>query len=100
MVFVGTKSEFNSFVEEFGYIKYHATQRIVHLAQVLNGAKLFIGNQSFPYSLVEAMKKPALQETNSHLVPNCMFHRDNAYLTFTEESLNYSKIKQFINQYI
>lgn len=100
MMFVGTKAEFDVFVEEFGYIKYYPTQRIIQLAQILNGAKLFIGNQSFPYSLVEAMKIPAIQETNSHLVPNCMFRRNNAYLTFTDESLNYSKIQNFINQYI
>jgi ADP-heptose:LPS heptosyltransferase len=100
MLFVGTKSEFDEFVFEFGYVKYYPTKRILQLAQVLNGAKLFIGNQSFPYSLVEAMKIPAIQETNSHMVPNCMFVRDDAYLTFTEESINYSLIKDFIHRYI
>jgi hypothetical protein len=96
MVFVGLREEYNSFVKECGYIQYYQTPTYLTLAEVINGAKLFIGNQSFAYSLAEGMKKNCLQETSYDLVPNCMFVRDNCFLTNGEDKADFSKIKEFI----
>ena len=73
---------------------------MIDLANVLSGGKLFIGNQSFPYSLVEGMKLNSIQETSIDLVPNCMYRRHNSYLTDTKDSVDYKNMKLYINKYI
>lgn len=100
ILFVGTPKEHSLFVEEFGPVDYYKTDRMIDLANVLSGCKLFIGNQSFPYSLVEGMKQNSIQETSIDLVPNCMYRRYNSYLTDTPESTNYDIIKLCIDKYL
>lgn len=100
MIFVGSQHEYNLFIKNYGHIDFYSTNTFLTLAQVINGSKLFIGNQSFPYSLAEGMKVNTIQETNNTVAPNCMFVRDNAYLTYNEESIKYSNIKSVIEKYV
>ena len=100
ILFVGTPKEHSLFVEEFGHVDYYKTDRMIDLANVLSGGKLFIGNQSFPYSLVEGMKLNSIQETSIDLVPNCMYRRHNSYLTDTKDSVDYKNMKLYIDKYI
>jgi glycosyltransferase involved in cell wall biosynthesis len=100
IIFVGTSKEHSLFVEEFGHVDYYKTDRMIDLANILSGGKLFIGNQSFPYSLVEGMKLNSIQETSIDLVPNCMYRRYNSYLTDTKDSVDYKNIKMYIDKYI
>ena len=100
ILFVGIQHEYNDFIKKYGYVDYYYNSSLIKLAHIINGAKLFIGNQSFPYSIAEGLKKNTIQETNNVDVPNCMFVRDNSYLTYTDESLEFNKMKLFIKKHI
>ena len=100
MVFVGLQHEYNDFIAKFGYVKYYHTSSFLKLAHLINGSKMFIGNQSFPYSLAEGMKVNSIQETNNTVAPNCMFIRDNSYLTYKDGSVDYTSIKNFIDEHL
>ena len=100
MLFVGSQHEYNLFIKKYGYIDFYPTKSYITLAHIINGSKLFIGNQSFPYSLAEGMKINTIQETNNTVAPNCMYVRDNAYLTYDDYSLEFDKIKQFVEIHI
>ena len=100
ILFVGIQHEYNDFIKKYGYVDYYYNSSFIKLAHIINGAKLFIGNQSFPYSIAEGLKKNIIQETNSADVPNCMFVRDNSYLTYMDESLDFNKMKLFIKKHI
>ena len=54
-----------------------ATSDALELAQVINGADLFVGNQSFPLAVAEALKKPVVVEVDPG-EPNCCFSRHTA----------------------
>jgi GT2 family glycosyltransferase/tetratricopeptide (TPR) repeat protein len=73
-VFVGTPAEHKEFVREFGIVPYQPTADLLELARVIAGAALFVGNQSCPYAIAEALKVPALQETRE-VDPNCVYLR-------------------------
>ena len=61
--FVGTEGEHKEFVRKTGFdIKHVVTKTWKELAEVILGSKLFIGNQSFAYSLAEGMKVPRVLE--------------------------------------
>jgi hypothetical protein len=49
----------------------------MELAEVIEGAELFIGNQSVANAIAEGLKKRMIQEV-SHELPDCIFKRDNA----------------------
>lgn len=74
-VFVGTEVEHQAFVAQFGDVPYWPTENLLELAKVIAGAWLFIGNQSCPLAIAEALKKPIIQETCLSL-PNCRMPRD------------------------
>ncbi len=77
-VFVGMPEEHASFVKEYGTdVPYQPTKNFLELARIIAGCELFIGNQSAPYSVAEAMKINTLQEVWPE-GPNCLFSRQNA----------------------
>ena len=75
--FVGLYEEWKYFCSLYGDIKYCYTSSALDLAETIYGCKLFIGNQSFPYSLAEGLKVNTIQATSDR-VPDCFFLRDNA----------------------
>lgn len=75
--FVGSKSEHNDFCNSYGNVPYVNTPNLLDLARVISGCRFFIGNQSCPYAIAEALKKDTVQETWS-VSPNCVFRRSNA----------------------
>lgn len=78
MIFVGLKEEFEGWQSSYGpAAEYYPVQDALEMAQVIAGAKLFIGNQSFPNSLALALNVPLVQETFA-TVPDCVLHRPNA----------------------
>lgn len=78
--FVGSKQEHELFVRQTGFnIRYLETKNWTELAGAILGSKLFIGNQSFAYSLAEAMKHPRVLEVCS-FCPNCDPQSDNGHV--------------------
>jgi len=60
--FVGLKDEYEDMKQHIPSLKYKTVNNFLELAEVIAGCKFFIGNQSFPFSLAEALKvKRALE---------------------------------------
>lgn len=68
-VFVGVEQEWKEMKKMLPGIDYLPVNDFLQLASVIAGSKLFIGNQSFPFSLAEGMKVNRLLEVY-HLCPN------------------------------
>lgn len=64
-VFMGLPEEHKDFEHQFGKIDFYPVKDFLEMAQVINGAELFIGNQSSPMALAIAMHKPFIQEAFS-----------------------------------
>lgn len=80
-VFVGLPHEHQAFQNQIGPISYHPVKNFLEMAEIINGADLFIGNQSSPMAIAIGLGKAFIQEVCPNC-PNCMFTRDNAkYLT-------------------
>jgi len=75
--FVGLKTEHEGFCEKFGKVDFISVENALHMASVIQGSELFIGNQSLAYSIAEGMKKNSIQETSSR-IPDCIYPRQNA----------------------
>jgi len=76
-VFLGIKEEYDDFISHYGKISYYPIKDFLEMAEIINGAELFIGNQSSPMALAIAMHKPFIQEVSS-IIPDCKFNRENA----------------------
>jgi hypothetical protein len=80
-VFVGLPYEHNLFESRIGPIPYYPVKDFLEMAEVINGADLFIGNQSSPMAMAIGLGVNYIQEVCTNC-PNCMFSRENAkYLT-------------------
>jgi hypothetical protein len=65
--FVGTRSEFIEMQQTLPQLRHVECLDSLHLARVIKSARFFIGNQSFPYALAEAVKVPRILE----VCPQC-----------------------------
>lgn len=81
-VYVGWEWEYRHF-RHFN-VAYHYVRNALEFAQVIRGAKLFAGNQSFGFSLAEAMKVPRILD-ESYEWPNCTPHSSNGRIGFDVE---------------
>lgn len=75
-IFVGTVQEHIDFEKSFGNIKYYPTTTLLDLAAVINGADLFLGNQSAAFWTAAGLGVPLVLEVNP-LQPNCCLKRAN-----------------------
>lgn len=82
MLFVGGKSEYEVWVKEFGGgVEYQEAVDALDMANIISGAQLFIGNQSFAMALALSLGVPVVQEScpGQH---DCIFKgRSNAQFT-------------------
>ncbi|MEW6012590.1 MAG: hypothetical protein AB1602_04225 [Elusimicrobiota bacterium] len=95
--FVGLKEEYESFVKIYGMrekVFYYPTADFNALAGVINGAKIFIGNQSSPYAIAESLKVKRIQEC-CNLTPNCRGSDENSLDVITENDLYSAKVFLF-----
>jgi hypothetical protein len=60
--FVGTRTEFEEMQTVLPQLRHEACADFLQLARVIASARFFIGNQSFPYAVAEALKVPRLLE--------------------------------------
>lgn len=68
-IFVGVEQEWKEMKKMLPDIEYIPVNNFLQLATIIAGSKLFIGNQSFPFSLAEGMKVNRLLEVY-HQCPN------------------------------
>ncbi len=62
IVFLGINSEYQIMKQAIPTLEFKPVNDFLEMAQIIAGCKFFIGNQSFPYSLAEAMDVPRLLE--------------------------------------
>lgn len=75
-MFVGTQKEAEALTEEFGVdVTWLETANLLELARVIAGAELFIGNQSCPLAIAEAVKVPKIIAECWPDHPNCSQER-------------------------
>lgn len=78
LVFVGVEQEYALMKAVIPHLAYTPVKDFLALARLIKGAKLFIGNQSFPFAIAEALKVPRLLEAY-HACPNVIVHGANGY---------------------
>jgi hypothetical protein len=61
-VFVGIEQEYREMKEVIPGLEYRPVKDFYELASVIQGSRLFIGNQSFPFSIAEGLKTRRLLE--------------------------------------
>lgn len=76
--FVGVAEEYNEIKKVLPGIEWIQVDTFLELAQIIKGCKFFIGNQSFPFSLAEAMKVPRILEIPFDVI-NVVPEGENAY---------------------
>ena len=76
--FVGLKAEYEDMRRILPRLEYVACADFLQLARVIRSARFFIGNQSFPYSVAEAMKVPRILEVCPRC-PNVIPDGENGY---------------------
>jgi hypothetical protein len=84
LVFVGVQVEFEDIKLQIPNIEYLKVPNFLELAEVIAGCKFFIGNQSFPFSLAEALKVPRILETFFD-TPNVIPEGENSYDFYFQE---------------
>ena len=67
-IFVGTTAEF----DDFRHGEHYLARDALDLAQIIQGASTFVGNQSFPYAIAEGLKIGRVLEVSPY-VKNCLF---------------------------
>jgi hypothetical protein len=92
IVFLGVESEYNDIRKAIPNIRWVKINDFTEMAGIIAGCKFFIGNQSFPFSLAEAMKVPRILETSFDII-NVVPEGENGYDFFFQDHLE-STVKQ------
>ncbi|HEX8356639.1 MAG TPA: hypothetical protein VF610_04475 [Segetibacter sp.] len=61
-IFIGVPEEFEDMKKQLPDLQYVQVKDFLEMASIINGCRLFIGNQSFPFSIAEALKVNRLLE--------------------------------------
>jgi hypothetical protein len=76
--FIGVDAEYEEIKKAIPHIQYRPVSNFLDMAQLIAGSGLFIGNQSFPFSLAEAMKVNRLLEWYFQ-TPNVIIEGGNGF---------------------
>ena len=82
--FIGVESEYKDIKKFLPDIEWIQMIDFLQMAQVIAGCKFFIGNQSFPYSVAEALKVPRILEVAFDVI-NVVPEGENGYDFFFNE---------------
>ena len=72
MLFIGLDDEYADFCENFGHIERLPTAHLNAVAKAIAGCEIFIGNQSSPFAIAEALKHRRLLEVSLDS-PDCIY---------------------------
>lgn len=76
--FIGLKDEYEDMKKAIPLLKHIVVEDALQLAEAIAGCKLFIGNQSFPFSVAEALKVKRVLEV-CYQTPNVIPEGENGY---------------------
>lgn len=82
--FIGVKSEYDAIKRYIPKIQWIELTDFLQLARIIAGCKFFIGNQSFPYAVAEALKIPRILEV-AYEVINVVPEGENGHDFFLQE---------------
>lgn len=68
LVFIGVESEYKDIKKSLPDINWVKVDDFMQMARMIAGCKVFIGNQSFPYSIAEALKVPRILELSFDVI--------------------------------
>ncbi|HVV55384.1 MAG TPA: hypothetical protein VHC47_08670 [Mucilaginibacter sp.] len=88
LVFVGIRAEYERMKRSIENLYWHPVTNFLELAQVIKGGKLFIGNQSFPFSVAEGLKVLRILEVY-HRIPNVIPEGRNGYDFYFQKHFEY-----------
>lgn len=69
VVFVGIEDEYIDFRQHVPQAEWVRVKDFLEMARIIAGSRLFIGNQSFPFSIAEGLKVPRVVELDP-IAPN------------------------------
>ncbi|MDB5031055.1 hypothetical protein [Mucilaginibacter sp.] len=92
VVFIGVASEYEDMRKSIPNLKWVQVDDFLKLARIIAGCKVFIGNQSFPFSIAEGLKVPRILELY-YQIANVIPEGENAHDFFFQEHLE-SLVKQ------
>ncbi len=95
--FVGVKDEYVEMNKQINSLKYLPVKDFLQLAGYIAGAKLFIGNQSFPFSIAEGMKVNRLLEVY-YRSPNVNVYGTNGFDFCFQPQFEHLVKKRYENQ--
>lgn len=81
--FVGFKDEYDDFCRHFGDVPLVPANDFLELAQVIAGAKLFVGNQSSPLAVAHGLKQNTIMEIHNgsgDAREHCVYQRMNCII--------------------
>jgi SAM-dependent methyltransferase len=89
-MFVGFEDEWKKFMAITGFfdLPLYVPTSYADMCEILLGCKLFVGNQSFMYSLAEALKVNRVQETSLYC-PNCLPQSGNGHVVLTQQIIDH-----------
>lgn len=76
--FIGLADEYEDMKKSISHLEYIKVNNALEMASIISGCKLFIGNQSFPFAVAEALKIKRILEVNFEN-PNVIVDGDNGY---------------------
>ncbi len=76
--FLGLREEFEDIKKQIPSIEYITVNNALEMAEIIAGCKFFIGNQSFPFSVAEALKVKRVLEV-CYESPNVIVDGNNGY---------------------
>ncbi|GGH23675.1 hypothetical protein [Mucilaginibacter phyllosphaerae] len=98
VVFIGIESEYKDLLPVIPNLQWKPVTDFLELAQVVAGCRLFIGNQSFPFSVAEALKVPRILEVSYEII-NVVPEGEGSHDFFYQEHLEYL-VKELTNEAI
>ncbi len=87
VIYIGYQWEHNLFVRAYGLkVKFYQVKDALEIVEIIKGSKFFIGNQSLPFALAEAIKHPRALEVY-YGMNNCQPRGEDGYTVLTNEIL-------------
>jgi len=78
LMFLGLKEEYEDMKKMLPQLQHKQVADFLEMASIINSCKLFIGNQSFPFSIAEALKVKRVLEV-CYYCPNVNVEGPNGY---------------------
>jgi hypothetical protein len=83
-IFIGVPEEYEDMKQQLPELEYLPVKDFLEMAAIINGCRLFIGNQSFPFSLAEGLKVNRLLELY-YAAPNVIVEGNGGHDFYFQE---------------